>query len=80
MPVKVACKCGKKFTAKDELIGKVVKCPNCSKPLPIRPPAAPSPPKGSADSLESVRAPVAPQAPAPAPMGGLDDLFDIINN
>ena len=29
MPIKVACKCGKQFLAKDSLAGSQVKCPNC---------------------------------------------------
>ena len=41
MPIKVACRCGQQFAAKDELAGKTVKCPQCSQPLTIpRPQAA----------------------------------------
>ncbi|TVS09120.1 MAG: hypothetical protein EA424_27785 [Planctomycetaceae bacterium] len=60
MPIKVACKCGQKFAAKDELAGKVVKCPKCEKPLKV--PAA-----------TKKAAPVA--APAPG-SGSLADLLD----
>ena len=35
MPIKVTCKCGQQFAAKDELAGKVVKCPKCKQPLKI---------------------------------------------
>ncbi len=35
MPIKVACKCGQQFAAKDELAGKVVKCPKCKQPLKV---------------------------------------------
>ena len=35
MPIAVACQCGAKFAAKDELAGKTVKCPKCSQPLVI---------------------------------------------
>ena len=35
MPIKVACKCGQRFTAKDELAGKQVKCPKCGGRLTI---------------------------------------------
>jgi hypothetical protein len=60
MPIKVACKCGQKFAAKDELAGKVVKCPKCSKPLKV--PAA-----------SRTSAPVAASAPGG---GSLADLLD----
>ncbi len=33
MPIKVICVCGKKFSVKDELAGKKVKCPACQKVL-----------------------------------------------
>ncbi len=35
MSIAVACKCGKKFAAKDELAGKTVRCPQCKQPLKI---------------------------------------------
>ncbi len=35
MPIKVACKCGQQFAAKDELAGRVVKCPKCKQPLKV---------------------------------------------
>ncbi|MBI2480250.1 MAG: hypothetical protein HYV60_16940 [Planctomycetia bacterium] len=40
MPIKVACKCGASFAAKDELAGKAVSCPKCKQPLKIPSPAA----------------------------------------
>ncbi len=40
MPIKVSCKCGQQFAAKDELAGKSVKCPKCQQPLTIGAPAA----------------------------------------
>ena len=40
MPIPVACSCGQKFSAKDELAGKRVKCPKCAQPLVIGAPAA----------------------------------------
>ena len=41
MPIKVACQCGQRLSAKDELLGKRVKCPKCGGALTIRPaPAA----------------------------------------
>lgn len=35
MPIKVACKCGQTFNAKDQLAGKTVRCPKCKNPLTI---------------------------------------------
>jgi hypothetical protein len=60
MPIKVSCKCGQQFAAKDELAGRVVKCPKCQQPLKIaaaQPPqtartAAPS--GGVADLLDEI--------------------------
>lgn len=40
MPIKVTCRCGQQFAAKDELAGKVVKCPKCKQPLKVEPPTA----------------------------------------
>jgi hypothetical protein len=44
MPIQVACSCGKKFAAKDELAGKRVKCPTCGGAIAIPAPAAQAPP------------------------------------
>src|SRR5262245_14192760 len=35
MPIKVACRCGQKFAAKDELAGKTIRCPKCGDPIAI---------------------------------------------
>ena len=35
MPIVIACQCGKKLQAKDELAGKRVKCPQCGQPLTV---------------------------------------------
>src|SRR5262245_51683247 len=35
MPIVVTCRCGKRFAAKDHLIGQQVPCPACGKMLPI---------------------------------------------
>ncbi len=35
MAIKVTCSCGKTVSAKDELAGKRVKCPDCSEPISI---------------------------------------------
>ncbi len=60
MPIKVACKCGQTFAAKDELAGKAVKCPKCGKPLKV--PAA-------------TKKPASVAAPAPV-SASLADLLD----
>ncbi len=41
MPIKVTCRCGQQFAAKDELAGKVVKCPKCQESLKIAAPTSP---------------------------------------
>lgn len=48
MPIQVACQCGQRFAAKDELAGRTVKCPKCGSPLAIPRPSAsqPAPPPG----------------------------------
>lgn len=53
MPIKVACKCGASFAAKDELAGKAVRCPKCKQPLKIPAPAAAAAPApaGGLDDL-----------------------------
>ena len=50
MPIQVACQCGQKFSAKDELAGKRAKCPKCGQPLVIAE-AAPAPSDSLEDSL-----------------------------
>ncbi len=35
MAIKIICLCGKKFSVKDELAGKKVKCPACQKVLSL---------------------------------------------
>ncbi|MCO6458307.1 MAG: hypothetical protein J5I93_23620 [Pirellulaceae bacterium] len=66
MPIAVACQCGQRFQARDELAGKAVKCPKCGQPLRIPDPRH----AGAAAGAPARQA--APQAPA----GPLDDLFD----
>ena len=61
MPIKVTCKCGQSFAAKDQLAGKAVKCPKCAQPLRIPQPQA---------------KPAAGQQPAAPAAGGLTDLLD----
>lgn len=59
MPINVKCKCGQAFSAKEEMAGKAVKCPNCAQPLRIPQPAAAqaddaSAPGGLTDLLDEV--------------------------
>ena len=35
MPINVACRCGQRLSAKDELAGKTVKCPKCGQPVTV---------------------------------------------
>jgi len=51
MPIKVTCQCGQRFTAKDELQGRRVKCPKCSQPLTIPAPEPAAPELPRAESL-----------------------------
>jgi len=59
MPIKVSCQCGQQFAAKDEMAGKVVKCPKCQQPLKIGAPAAAGPTPAAGP-----RAPAAATAPS----------------
>jgi hypothetical protein len=75
MSLSVACQCGARFTAKDELQGRTVRCPKCGGTLTIS--AAPSLPKvdtalapGSSPPAASPAAPkidTAPTAGRPSP-------------
>src|SRR5262245_34993947 len=42
MPISVACACGHQFRAKDEFVGKRVKCPKCGQGVVIAGPAVPA--------------------------------------
>ena len=60
MPITVACQCGAKFAAKDQLAGKAVKCPNCTQPLrnpgaaPVAKPSSPPPAATAPASVASI--------------------------
>jgi hypothetical protein len=59
MPIKVACKCGAAFAAKDELAGRTVACPKCKQPLKIQAAqpaaaAAPAAPHANADLFDGL--------------------------
>ncbi len=47
MPIVVACQCGQRFQARDELAGRQAKCPKCGSILTIPRPAARSPASSS---------------------------------
>ncbi len=51
MPIKVTCRCGQQFAAKDELAGKVVKCPKCQESLKIG--ASPAKPTGTGPTAQA---------------------------
>lgn len=89
MPIKVACKCGQKFAAKDELAGKTVKCPKCGDPIKI--PASQNQPAATSSQAQQKASAPAPQqakaqdddllrmAPAAAPrIGGDPFLNDLL--
>jgi hypothetical protein len=54
MPIKVACPCGQKFSAKDSMAGKRVKCPKCNEPLVIPSPKPTKPPTKSAPAISDL--------------------------
>ena len=58
MPIKVQCACGAAFAAKDELAGRLVKCPKCQQPLQI-PGGSPA----AAAGAKSLAAPLPSQGP-----------------
>lgn len=75
MPIKVTCACGQSFAAKDELAGRTVKCPKCSRPLAI--PAAGGAGAVPASPLVPQPAPAAAAAPAGYQPSGLFDEVGI---
>jgi hypothetical protein len=54
MAIAVTCRCGKKFKVKDELAGKVVRCPQCQ--IPLRIPNRQAKPGGPSASATDERA------------------------
>jgi len=54
MPIVVACRCGRRFRAIDELAGKLVRCPACGEPLAIPSNNAPFPAAGGPPGLADV--------------------------
>lgn len=77
MPVIVTCECGQSFKARDDLLGKRVACPSCSKPLQI--PQADASGNSSAD-LEPAAAPMDPLAGLDDPLGAADDPLGGLDN
>lgn len=59
MPIKVACQCGQRFSARDDLMGKTVRCPSCGGNLTIRSPVPVATP--------IARAPTPPAVPQTSP-------------
>lgn len=84
MPIKVQCKCGKAFAAKDELAGKTVKCPACQQPLKIssgaatvaKAPAKPAQSAGAKPAAAKSSGPKSAAVPSPAAAKPSDSLFD----
>ena len=81
MPIKVTCACGQSFAAKDELAGRTVKCPKCSRPLAI-PAAGAGAAMPAAATQPMPQRPAMPQqplaaAPAAHSAGGLFDEIGI---
>src|SRR5262245_30572849 len=60
MPVIVACRCGKRFAAKDHLLGQQVACPSCGRPLVVA--ASPTAPPGVYVACTCGRAFMAPES------------------
>jgi hypothetical protein len=76
MPIPVACKCGQKFAAKDDLAGKATKCPKCGDVLRIPSPAQPAGNPAAAKPAGVARR-AAPAQNPPATVGGsLADFLD----
>jgi hypothetical protein len=76
MPIPVACKCGQKFAAKDELAGKVTKCPKCGSVLQIPQPGKPSPPPSKQGSPQASGSQGKRTAKAGPAVSSLADLLD----
>jgi hypothetical protein len=59
MPIRINCPCGKSLNVRDDLAGKVVKCPGCGKPIQVKagggPASAPSQPAAAAAATEERR-------------------------
>ena len=83
MPIVVSCECGGRFRARDELAGRRMKCPKCSRPLTI--PNLPAPPEefelsqpqyeDPQTSYTSSFAAPAPVPPAPSPSPAVSGNF-----
>ena len=55
MPIAVACQCGQRFQARDELAGKQAKCPKCGRILTIPSPQPKAPPRATSPApLEDI--------------------------
>ncbi len=54
MPINITCQCGQQLTAKDEFVGKRVKCPKCGGPLLIAKPKSAQSKSGTAGDGQSI--------------------------
>jgi hypothetical protein len=70
MPIKVQCACGAAFAAKDELAGRLVKCPKCQQPLQIPNGSPAAAVAGAAHAQRGAPAPGGRQLAAPLPSQG----------
>ena len=78
MPIELTCPCGRELVLRDELAGKLIRCPECQAELTV--PAAPSAPHHASEPVLDVLpvavgdpfAARAEEAPAPAPRRRLD--------
>jgi uncharacterized Zn finger protein (UPF0148 family) len=79
MPLRIVCSCGAKLNAKEELIGKSVKCPKCGNPIKVTAEAAEEAPtaKPKAEAAAKAKATKQPAA-EPAGHAAMHDLFDEI--
>jgi predicted RNA-binding Zn-ribbon protein involved in translation (DUF1610 family) len=79
MPIRVVCSCGAKLNAKEELVGKSVKCPKCGSPIKVT--AEGSEPAAAAEPAAKSKSAAKPKAESASEPGGhaaMHDLFDEI--
>ena len=69
MPITVACRCGQRFAARDNLAGRRVKCPACGGPIAIPAPSSPLDLNDGGLDLGSVASAEQAARPASNPLG-----------
>ena len=72
MPIEVTCTCGQSLRAKDEVVGKVVKCPRCGNKFRVEAPSA-------AEVAAAPPDPSPADRPQPAPAQGGDGFQEALN-